>query len=441
MLQVGFSKAIITPVKGIPLCGYFNPRPNIGIWDDLFVRTILFKQGSTITGMIVFDLCLLSTNIISQIKTRLKAGGMDFGDKLIFCPTHTHTGPYIYEMFGTKANADYLKFLTNQTVLTIQQAHANLASAELLTGSVKNNPQAFNRRYLMNDGQVVTNPGKLNPAIVRSEGTTDVEIGVLAVQQNSRISAILVNIVNHTDTIGGNLVSADWPGRMERTIQNSIGYDVPIFTLIGCSGNINHFDITSEKDQSSYAEACRLGVSYAEIVAELMKKLEKLPVNKLQITSSVVSIPFRTISASEVKEAKTILDRIGSTAIRGDMTSEDLVSGNVTVTAFFAEQLIAYKKVCSGKSRRFTLISLKFDDNLALTTLPGEPFTEIGLEIKKRSPFKKTWLVTLAMGYCGYIALPECFSRGGYETLPVVIGGPAEDTAERLIEATLKNLR
>ena len=123
------------------------------------------------------------------------------------------------------------------------------------------------------------------------------------------------------------------------------------------------------------------------------------------------------------------------------MTSEGLATGDGPVARFFAEQLIEFKKKCSGKSRTFSIVSIKFDDNLALTSLPGEVFTEVGLDIKKRSPFKQTWPVTLGMGECGYVPLAECFSRGGYEILPVVVGGPAEDTASRLTEATLKNLK
>ncbi len=348
MFNAGFAREIITPVRGIPLCGYFNPRPNTGVLDDLFVRTVIFKQDGVTAGVVVFDLCLISTDIIDRIKVGLKVAGMNFGDNLIFCPTHTHTGPYIYDMFSTKADAEYLELLTEQAIRTIRLAYASLAPAELLTGSVKDNPLAFNRRYWMNNGQVVTNPGKLNPDIVKSEGIVDTEIGVLAIRQDGRISAILANIVNHTDTIGGNLVSADWPSRMERAIQNSIGYDVPVLTLIGCSGNINHFDVSTKKDQSSYAEACRIGTGYAGIVTGLLKKLKKMPVKKLQITSTKMTIPFRIISASEVKQAQATLIRIGNAAASNEMTSEGLSSGDGAVAKFFAEQLIEYKKDCSG---------------------------------------------------------------------------------------------
>ena len=61
----------------------------------------------------------------------------------------------------------------------------------------------------MKDGTVLTNPGKLNPDIVRPEGVIDPEIPLMAVKQDGMMRLIVANISNHTDTIGGDLVSAD----------------------------------------------------------------------------------------------------------------------------------------------------------------------------------------------------------------------------------------
>ncbi len=441
MLQAGFCREIITPGRGIPLCGYFNPRPNIGVLDDLFVRALLFKNGGVTTGIVVFDLCFLSVSLIEKIKAGIKADGIKFGNNLIFSATHTHTGPYIDDFFGVKSDPAYLEMLKDKAVAAIRQAYANLAPAELLAGSVKNNPLAFNRRFWMKNGKVLTNPGKLNPDIVKPEGPVDTEIGVIAVRQDGRISAIISNIVNHTDTVSGDFVSADWPGRMEKAIQNSLGYDVPVLTLIGCSGNINHLDVSNNDEFYGYSEACRIGSGYAAIVTGILKKLKKIPVKKLKVTSNVVGIPFRVISDDEVRKAKELLARVSATASDGNMTSEGLATGDGPVARFFAGQLIEFKRKCSGKSRNFAMVSIKFGSELALTSLPGEIFTEIGLDIKKRSPFRQTLPVTLGMGECGYVPLARCFTRGGYEILPVVGGGPAENTAELLLKATLENLR
>ncbi len=43
-------------------------------------------------------------------------------------------------------------------------------------------------------------------------------------------------------------------------------------------------------------------------------------------------------------------------------------------------------------------------------------FTEIGLSVKKASPFKPTCAVSLANGYIGYLPTPAQHALGGYET-------------------------
>ena len=41
MIRTGFASQIITPPRGFPLAGYFNKRPNRGVYDDLFVKVLL----------------------------------------------------------------------------------------------------------------------------------------------------------------------------------------------------------------------------------------------------------------------------------------------------------------------------------------------------------------------------------------------------------------
>ncbi len=52
----------------------------------------------------------------------------------------------------------------------------------------------------------------------------------------------------------------------------------------------------------------------------------------------------------------------------------------------------------------------------AVCTLPFEAFAEIGLDLKKRSPFPRTMVISLANGTNGYLPTPEQHELGGYET-------------------------
>ena len=55
MFKFGFAKEDITPSYGIPLCGYFNPRPNRGALDPLTIKAAVFQSGKTTMAIVSFD--------------------------------------------------------------------------------------------------------------------------------------------------------------------------------------------------------------------------------------------------------------------------------------------------------------------------------------------------------------------------------------------------
>ncbi|MCP3965014.1 MAG: hypothetical protein GY750_10565 [Lentisphaerae bacterium] len=88
----------------------------------------------------------------------------------------------------------------------VKAAYSNMKVCSTFQG----NHFAFNRRYWMKNGKVMTNPGIKNPDIESPEGAVDENISVLAVKQNGKLTTLMVKLCNHTDTVGGDLVSADW---------------------------------------------------------------------------------------------------------------------------------------------------------------------------------------------------------------------------------------
>ena len=75
--------------------------------------------------------------------------------------------------------------------------------------------------------------------------------------------------------------------------------------------------------------------------------------------------------------------------------------------------------------------------NLGIVGLPGEPLTEIGLQIKQRSPFEHTMVVSLANGAMAYFPTDDGIDAGGYEAewSPVGLG-----TERMLVETGLELL-
>jgi hypothetical protein len=433
-LKAGFGRAIITPEQGLSLAGYFNERPNTGVLDDLQVKVLLLDDGDTLTGMISYDLCFVPRALMDEIRAALRAAGHEFAATIPLAATHTHTGPDVGGGISTQADpAEYRAFVAEQTVKAVAQALADMAPAELEAGSVVDNPYAFNRRYWMENGTVVTNPGKLNPKVVKAEGPVDAEIGMLSVKREGKLIGLVANICNHTDTTGGDKVSADWPGHMERAIQAHVASDIPVLPLIVPAGNINHFDITWDDPQTSAGEAKRIGDGYAAIICAQLDHLAPISATPLGIKTKPVTIHWRDISDAEIAAAQALsekeIDSLGK-----DVTSEDLANGAEVVMQVFARQLLEYVKHVTPEGRDFNIAALTLGSDLAIVFYPGEPFCQVSIAVKEASPYKLTLVSELANGRCGYVAMPECFGRGGYETLPVINGGPREDTAELLIE-------
>lgn len=440
MLKIGLSKTIITPPLGTDLVGYFNHRPANGVLDDLHLRVMLLEQEGITAGFLVYDLCFLTAEFVDQVRSSLKEAGFGFADNLSLSAIHTHTGPSLCTFFGIEPVPSYVSDLVHKSVEAVREAAMRMAPAELSVSAVDFNPYAFVRRYWMKNGKVVTNPGRFNPDIVAPESEFDHTVSVLAVKQEGRISALMVNLANHTDTIGGEMISADWPGRMEREIQHALTEDIPVFTLIDCSGDINHFDVYRNLNQTCYAEAVRIGRGYAGIILALLETLKPVPTGEISVKREIADIRFRDIPATDVEAAKATLDRMPKTQSDSDMTSEGIASGDGAVARFFAENLIEYSEKCSGRSRKFELLSIRIGKELAFTTIPGEGFNGISRAIRSDSPYKHTFVITLGQGEAGYIAMPECVNRGGYEVMPVVNSTPHEQTAQELIALTMKNL-
>ena len=68
----------------------------------------------------------------------------------------------------------------------------------------------------------------------------------------------------------------------------------------------------------------------------------------------------------------------------------------------------------SGLDVEVRLTAFKIGD-LVLCGLSGELMNEIGMEVKKGSPFSGTFVVTHSNGSSGYICTDKAFSEGGYE--------------------------
>lgn len=438
MVQAGYAQEIITPPVGVGLAGYFNRRPNEGAYDDLYVKVLALEINGVKFGFAAFDLCNICPALFEELEEKITAKlGKELFNNIILSATHTHTGPEYRRNLDDRA-LNALHATADAALRAIERAFMNLLPATLETASVYNNPYGFVRRYWMKNGTLVTNPPRCSKEIDKPEDDFDRTINILAVRQGGRIAALMCNIGNHGDTIGGNLVSGDWYGRFTQEIQHSLKTSLPVLVVDDASGNINHFDIHQNINQTNYNEATRIGRGYAAIVLDALKDLKPLKAESVEIRNSTVVVPHRIISDAELAEAKHTLETVPDIKKEGDFESQDLANKVPAALRYFAQRVIdCREKSTPSHSSRIT--SIKIGDEVAFVSLPGEPFNGIGAAIRAKSPCKMTFIIELAQGVSNYVPMPECFPRGGYEVQPGVnTAGP--NAADEIIKASLENL-
>ncbi len=439
----GLGRRCINPGMPISLAGYFNARMWDKILDDIEVRVLALRSGRAWATLVQFDLVNVSQELADAVYAAVASAGIKelSPANIIITATHSHTAPEI-RSGKPGANPQYLPFAAAQALAAIQEALAGMQTGALAGGMTSDHRFIFNRRYWMKTGEVVTNPGKLNPEIDRPEGEIDPEIPLLAITQNGKIRILIANIVNHSDTIGGNGVSADWPGFLRRRLENQLGAGSMVLPLIGAAGNINHFDVRTATNQTCYAEAERIGEGYAATIAPALSRLQPLPDCRLRTCGATVTAAPRAIPPAELAEARALLERlkdIPDATRGGTLTSEDLAKKSPVALKHFALRTAAMAEF--NEPVIFKLVGIFLGATAALISLPGEPFVEIGLDLRKRIFAGR---LTMVLEQCngtgnvniagGYIPNEWNYGRGGYETTPR--SNPyAVDTAGKLLAA------
>jgi neutral ceramidase len=438
-LGAGVAVSDITPPTSYRMSGYFSERLSTGTHDPLKAKAIVFEQGETQAALVFCDLIGLAPDVtqrarkLAEEKTGIPAAN------ILVAATHSHTGPLysgaLRKHFHDKAVAehgkdayeefDYPSFLVAMISQAVQRAQGKMRAAVLEAGMAEQRGLSFNRRFHMKDGTVRFNPGKLNPNIVRVAGPIDPDVGILLVRQadGRRPLASLTVFALHLDTVGGTEYSADYPYYLGRSLHEELGPQLVSVFGTGTCGDINHVDVSHDRPQKGQQEAERIGAALGETVRAALGELRPLSKPSLAVRRTVVDVPLQRYSAAEVAQAKLDMEKVGTRALP------------------FLEQVNAYKilalQLREGSTLPMEVQVFRLSDDVAIVGLPGEVFVELGLAIKKSSPFATTMVVELCNDAPGYVPTRKAFAEGSYETVNsrVQSGG-----GEMLVEAAVRLL-
>ncbi len=414
-LSAGVAAVDITPPLGAPMAGYYHARGADGVLDPLFSKVIVFDAQGQRAALITLDLISVTRQITDQARALISQQSGISGDRVMISATHAHTGPELAERgqrsMNMGGNADlaltYTQNLPALIAQSVQQALTNLQPVRLLRSTGSCEGLAFNRRYFMRDGSVGWNPGRLNPNIVMPAGPTDPQVGLLRIERIAGSApedavATYVNFAMHPDTTGGSKFSADWPGALGRVLAGYHGSNHLTLVGNGTCGNINHLDFSWGAQRSGPNEPLRIATILGASVFQAYKSLEPLESVRLEAQTTRVELPLPAVTEAEVAEARRTVEA----------TKDDRGANFMKLVRAHRVLDIAARQ---GKPFSVEVQAIALGQDLAWVSLPGEVFVELGLAIKKRSPFAQTMVVELANECIGYIPDRRSFAEGNYE--------------------------
>jgi hypothetical protein len=438
-VKVGVAAVDITPPLGIPMAGYYHVRGADGVLDPLFSKAMVLEADGGRAALVTLDLISVTRDITDQARAMVEAATGIPADRVMVSATHAHTGPQLAGRGA--ANRDlggqqelavaYTEGLPAKISESVAVAVQRLHPAQLSAARGRCEDLTFNRRYFMRDGTVGWNPGKKNPNIAMAAGPSDPELGVLYLERAGATDpreslATFVNFAMHPDTCGGSQISADWPGALGRVLAGYHGASHLTLVANGTCGNLNHLDCGWAWPQGSPSEQHRIATILGAAVFQTYKNLEPLagPL-PLRSRSMTVELDLPEIPPAEIEEAKRTVQQ-----------TRDDAGGN------FMKLVRAYRALDvadrQGKPHQVEVQVIALGDDVAWVSLPGEIFVELGLSIKKRSPFQHTFLVELANESIGYIPDRRSFAEGNYEPESARC---APGSGERLVEAAVNLLQ
>ena len=225
-VKVGVSRVITTPPMGTPMSGYFTPRYAKGVRDNLTATAVAFDDGKKRAVVIGLDQAGFKNQYLLD---RYKQMISEFCDVplsgIIINCSHTHTGPILGfdKSSGVDSNHTYDDWIGYQLRDAAYFAFQDLKSARFFVAEHKAKDIAFIRIFRMKDGSFQTNPGVGNPDVVEPLGEINDTAKILRIEREDGKDVIMVNFGMHADTIGGEIISADFPGVMRKIVEKKIG--------------------------------------------------------------------------------------------------------------------------------------------------------------------------------------------------------------------------
>jgi len=421
-LQVGFARVNITPQMGIDVAGYYKIRRAEGVLDDLEINAVAVNHGETTVLIMTIDNCNIPTEYALMVRNAISSSTGIPCEAIYIHATHTHTGPRLTYPGNPEADkmiTDYRNFVITRFVDVANFAIADLKPAKMGYGIGQAPNIAFIRRYRMKDGSVKTNPGVNNPDIVEPIGQVDERVSVIRFDREGAKTVVIVNFADHPDTVGGNLISGDWPTLTRHFVEKAID-NTECILLNGTQGDVNHVNVHPQggdfNDMFNDFDGCSRGYGHARHMARVVTggvlqvydKVNYVDVDSVKYMQKYIGIPANLPDPKDLPLAHKYND------LHNAGRDDEIPYKAMMLTTVVAEaaRMVRLENSPENFDLLFSAISI---GNVAFFGIPGEPFNAIGREIKKAEGWDLVIPTCITNGADGYYPMQDSYDEGGYE--------------------------
>ncbi len=417
-LRAGAATSNITPRLGRILVGGWGEPRATDVHDELHARCLVLDDGQTRLAFVVCDSVGIDRQVFDEARRLVhKETGIPMEHQLMSA-THTHSGPSWHGR--NDGDEGYPHFLARRIADGIRRAVANLEPARIGWGSAQAPEHVFNRRWKVKPGtklpnpfggtdQALMNPGASNPNLLEPAGPTDPEVAFLTVRSTAgRPLALLAAYSLHY--VGGvrpDEVSADYFAMFADRVQQLLKADRldPPFVGImanGTSGDVNNINVRGKREKRAPYERMReVADSVAAAVFKAHQSVQFHDWVPLAAVQKEIALATRKPTPELIARAKAILAR-----------PEGAPQGHIRERTY-ARRTLA---LATAPARTEIVLQAVRVGDVGIAAIPFEVFAETGLEIKRRSPLRPSFTISLANGSNGYLPTPEQHKLGGYET-------------------------
>lgn len=462
-LQTFGSNSQAQLVAGIGRVNITNTAPGIVVNDSLYVKAMVLDDGrtqcviATLDAVAIGEIGYIKNDYLSKVRTALKENLNIAPENVLINASHCH---------GIVRDD-----VVELTIQAIVQASQNMVPVRVGVGKGFEDRIMENRRLKLDNGREADVRHRYAlPADhrVKGVGPVDPEIGIVRLErENGEPLAVIYNFACHpiqgVYSEGRRDNTADFPGFASAVLERNLGPNTLAFFLQGCAGDINpvrYKDVLTPRSAEPLGQM--LGFSTLKALRQIQSKQtgpisvinETIELPRADLTSAIDSLKKRqqhlinSLDGSSL-DFKSFIQLYLLQKVSGDYPSahafnylhEDKMNRSelrlfdkenkakteaYLKNIYTMEELTRLKenlslltkhqatyKTSAKKTIDVEIFAIKIGD-CVIVSFPGELSVEIGLNIKKRSPYPFTFVTGCSNGYIYYAPTEEQLrNRGG----------------------------